>query len=157
MFKLILWCPSRHFVAAPTERWFLCITYTKLAHPINSRFWWGGFKILRVPVCLFSSTWTCCAQPQNSSRKWRQRGDGGSQLHSGFQLDYKLIWSGPAKLWGSFPELPLFGRCGVESPWIAACLSASPWPFWGIFSSCGQGGHPFELTQLVGYELAVVG
>ena len=98
----------------------------------------------------FLSTWACCAQPPGSSRKWRQGGDGGSQFHSGFPLDYKLILTGPLRLFGDF--------CTAVSPRSASqgevaltrCLTASgPAAFSGgifFFLSKVQGGHPVELA-----------
>lgn len=55
------------------------------------------------------STWTCCARPRESLRKWRQGGYGGSQFHSGSPLDYKLGLTEPGPLLGNFSEPVFFG------------------------------------------------
>lgn len=98
-----------------------------------------------VPVCLSPSTWTCRARPRGSSRKWRHAAMAARSFIPDFQLDYKMISSGPAQLWATFPALPLSGHRGERSSRAAACPWACPRPFWGYFPPPfpGQGGHPF--------------
>lgn len=131
-----------------------CTTITQIvAEEITERpqNWliWTGFH----PTCAcsftsvyFLSTWTCCAQPQDSSRKWRQGGDGGSQFHSGFPLDYKLILTGPVRLCGTFVKLSLFGRRTEWSRVEPVLDNKRPHSFFGVFLSKVQGGHPVELA-----------
>lgn len=83
----------------------------------------------------FLSTWTCCAQPQDSSRKWRQGGDGGSQFHSGFPLDYKPNLTEPARLLWTFVKLSPFGRRTQWSHVEAVLDNERPQRFFGVFLS----------------------
>ena len=92
----------------------------------------------------FLSTWTCRAQPFRSLRKWRQDGDGGSQFHSGFAVNYKQFLCWLARLEG--PGKPLAILDVVWKHNESARHLKTPRPKVVSYFSKVQGGHPVKLV-----------